>query len=75
MLNIFKSRLFPIKHLDKIPTCEKTPTIKSDIATEPAPKLATEATLTKHKKSKLKLQQEYMKEIIADKKYINDEMF
>ena len=29
----------------------------------------------KHKKSKLKLQQEFMNEIIADEKDINDEIF
>ena len=40
--------------------------------TETAPKLATEPTPTKPKKSKLKLQQEFMKEIIADRKYINN---
>ena len=40
---------------------------------EPTPELATEST--KQKKSKLKLQQEFMNEIIADKKDINDEIF
>ena len=60
VLNNFKSRLFPIKNLDKIPTRELAP----EQATQP----------TKHKKSKLKSQQKFMKEIIADEKGINDEM-
>ena len=59
--NNFKSRLFPIKNLDKIPTREPTP----ELATEP----------TTQKKSKLKLQQEFMNEIIADEKDLNDEIF
>ena len=50
VLKSFKSRLFPRKNFDKIPTPE--------VATEP-----TEATPTKHKKSKLKLHQEFMNEI------------
>ena len=61
VLNNFKSRLFPIKSLDKIPTHE--PTLE----------LATEAT--KQKKSKLKLQQEFVHKIIADGKDINHEIF
>ena len=60
-LNNFKSRLFPIKNLDKIPT------------REPAPELAAEPT--KHRESKLTLQQEFMYEIIADKKDISDKIF
>ena len=59
--NNFKSRLFPIKNLDNIPTCELTP------------EQATEST--KHKKSKFTSQQEYMNEIIANKKDINNEIF
>ena len=58
VLNNFKSRLFPIKNFDRIPTREPT--------LEPTPELATEPN--KHKKSKLKLQQEFINEIIADKK-------
>ena len=61
VLNKLGSRLFPTKKLDKIPTRELTP----ELATEP----------TKHKKSKLKLQQELMDEIMADKKDKNDEIF
>ena len=61
VLNNFKSRLFPIKNLDKIPTRELAP----EQATQP----------TKHKKSKLKSQHKVMNEIIADEKGINDEMF
>ena len=61
VLNNLGSRLFPMKKLDKIPTREPTP----EPATEP----------TKHKKSKLKLQREFMEEIMADKKDKNDEIF
>ena len=46
VLNSFKSRLFPIEKLDKIPTREPT---------EPAPKPTTKAAPTEHSKSKLKL--------------------
>ena len=53
VVNNFKSRLFPIKNLDKVPTREPTP----EPVTEP----------TKQKKSKLKLQQEFMNEIVAGK--------
>ena len=47
---------------------------------EPTPELATEPTrilfyLTRHNKSKLKLQQEFMNQIIDDEKDINDEIF
>ena len=50
VLNSFKSRLFPIEKLDKIPTREP-----AEPVTEPAPKPATKATPTEHSKSKLKL--------------------
>ena len=56
-----------MKDLDKTPTPEEV--------TEPTPKPATEPTPTKHKKSKLKLQQEFMNEIIADEKNINNDIF
>ena len=48
----FKSRFFSIEKLDQTSTPELTP----QLATEP----------TKHKKSKLKLRQELMNEIIVD---------
>ena len=54
-------KTFQVKNLDKIPT------------SEPSPELATEPT--KLKKSKLKLQQEFMNEIIADKEDMDDEIF
>ena len=54
-----------MNNLDKIPTREPT--------CEPTPELAAEPT--EHKKSKLKLQQEFMNEIIANEKDINDEIF
>ena len=71
VLNTFKSILFPIKDLDTFPTHEPTPEVTTDAAAEPTTKIAiepTEATPTKHKKCKLKLQQEFMNEIIADEK-------
>ena len=40
---------------------------------EPPPELATEPT--RHEKSKLKLNQEFMSEIIADEKDRNNEIF
>ena len=61
VLNNFKSRLFPIKILDKI------------LTGEPTPELATEPT-KQQKKSKLKLQQDFMNELIADEKDINVEI-
>ena len=61
VLNNIKSRLFPIKNLDKIPT------------RDPAPELAIEPT--KHRNSKLKLQQEFINEVIAGEKDMNDEIF
>ena len=45
-----------------------------EIATEPTLKSATEETLTKHKKYKLKLEQGFMNTIIADEKDINNEI-
>ena len=61
-----KRRLFLIKNCDKIPTPEPP--------AEPTPKVATEATPTYHKKSKLKLQREFMNEIVADEKDLNNEI-
>ena len=54
-----------MKNLDKIPIREPTHELTPGLATE----------LTKHKKSQLKLQEEFMTEIIADEKDINDEIF
>ena len=45
VLNSFKSRLFLIKNLDKVPT--RKPTLKP--AAEPTPKPATEVKPRKHK--------------------------
>ena len=77
VLNSFKSRFFPIKNLDKIPSRDPgtEPATESEVATEPALKPATETTPTKHKKSKLKLQQNFINEIIADEKDINNGIF
>ena len=70
----FKSRLFPIKNLDKIPTSQPTSEPAAEPATGPAAE-PTKEVATKpgtepinQKKSKLKLQQEFMNKIIAYKK-------
>ena len=61
--------------MDKIPTCQPTPEPAADpppeVATKPTPKPATGATPTKHKKLKLKLEEEFMNEIIAGQTDIN----
>ena len=54
-----------MKNLDKIPTCKPAPEATTEPAIEP----------TKHNKSKVKLQQEFMNEIIAGKKVISYEIF
>ena len=54
-------RLFPIKKLEIIPSRE----LAAELAAE----------LIKYKKSKIKVQQEFIKEIIANKKDINNETF
>ena len=64
-LNNFKSRLFKKKNLDKIATRELT----KQVATEPTPEPAAEPTRRIYYKNfKLKLQKEFVNEIIADKK-------
>ena len=71
VLNSFKSRLFPIKYLDKTPTCEPTP----EPATEP--EVATKATKakTKRKISSLKLCEKPLNEIKSEEKTINEQIF
>ena len=54
-----------MKKLDRIPTHKPTP--------EPTPELSREPT--KHKKSRLKLQQEFMNEVTAGEKDMNNEIF
>ena len=73
----FKSRLFPIINLNKIPTRQPNPeqAAETEVATEPTPESSTETRLTKHKKFKLKFQQEFVNEIIPDEKDINCEIF
>ena len=74
-LNSFENKLFPIKNLGKIstrqPVAEPTPEVKTELI----PKQPTETTPTKHKKSKLKLQQEFMNKIIAAEKDVNNTPF
>ena len=69
VLNNFKRKLFPIKNLGKIPTCESKP----EVITKLTPEIATEKA--KHKKTKLKLQQKFMNQIIDDRKNVNGEIF
>ena len=56
--NSFKSRLFPIKNLDKSSICE--PATESEVATEPT--IATKAK-TKRKISSLKMREEFRNQI------------
>ena len=63
VLNNSKSRLFPKKNLHRIPTCEPTP----EVAIKPT------TGLTKHKSKWL--QQEFINEMKANEKDINDEIF
>ena len=58
-----------------MPTCEQAAESKPEVATRLTPKVATEPTPTKHQESKLKLEKEFMHEIIADEKDINNEIF
>ena len=75
-------RLFPIKKIDKIASRQPTPEPAAGPAAEPTrkeatgptPKPVTEATPIKHKKPKLKLRQDFMNEIIAYKKDINNKI-
>ena len=52
VLNSFKSRLFPIKNLDKISTREPTP--KPEVAKEPATELEVATEPAKAAKAKIK---------------------
>ena len=61
IVNSFKSRLFPIKNLERIPL------------RQPAAESAAEST--KHKKCKLKMEQEFINEIIAEERGIDNEIF
>ena len=81
VLNTFKSKLFPIKNLDKIPRHEPVPEPATEpkIAKEPAtkPTKATEATKvdTKSKTSLLKFWEKCLNEIKNEEKNINKQIF
>ena len=62
VLNSFKSRLFPIKNLDKIPTHEPTPepATEPEVATELTEATKATKTKTKRKISSLQLHQEFL---------------
>ena len=73
VLNSFRSRLFPIKNLDKIPT--QKPATEPEIATEPTKaRKATEAK-TESKISSLKLCEEFLNEIKNEEKNVNEQIF
>ena len=73
VLNSFRSRLFPIKKLDKIPT--QKPATEPEVAAEPTKaRKATEAK-TKRKISSLKLCEEFLNEIKYEGKTINEKIF
>ena len=63
------------RNLDRVPTSEPTPEKAGEPAAKTTLKVETEATPTKRKKLKLKSQEEFMNEIIADKKDIKTEIF
>ena len=70
VLNNFKSKLFLIKNLYKIPAPK--------VATEPTPEVATEptkATKTNRKISTLILREEFLYEIKKEEKNINEQIF
>ena len=66
-LNGFKCWLFPIKNLDKIATRKP----EAEPAAEPKAGPAAEKTQNKNKKSNLKLQQDFIREIMDNKNDIN----
>ena len=74
VLDSFKSKLIPIKKLDKTSTREPPPEkvveqaaeATTKVATKLTPKPATEETPTEHNKSKLKFRQELMNETISE---------
>ena len=78
-----KSRLFPTKNFNKIPTPE--PATESEVAKEPAtkPEVATESikatkamkTKNQHKISSLKMRENFFNEIKNEEKSINEEIF
>ena len=78
-----KSRLFPTKNFNKIPTPE--PPTESEVAKEPAtePEVATESikatkamkTKTQHKISSLKMRENFFNEIKNEEKSINEQIF
>ena len=71
ILNTFKSRLFPIKNVDKIPSLEPIP--------EPEPEVATESkeikAKTKRKISPLKLREEFLNKVKNEGKNENEQIF
>ena len=75
VLNSFKSRLFQIKNLDKIPTYETKPEPTIEPSTEP--EIGTKATKaeTKCKTSSLKLRENFLNGIKNEEKNINEHIF
>ena len=72
VLNSFKSRLFQIKNLDKIPTYETKP--EPTIEPSKEPEIGTKAE-TKCKTSSLKLRENFLSGIKDEEKNINEHIF
>ena len=69
VLNIFKSRLFPIKNLDQISTREPTEQgTELEVTTEQTKSTNAAKAKTKHKISSLKLREEFLSKIKNEKK-------
>ena len=69
ILNNFKSRIFPVKNLDEIPTPEQAPEPATALKPAPASEPAPTSEPTKHKTSKLKLGKKFENEIKSDEIY------
>ena len=69
-----ETKLFPIKTLDKILTCEPTPesAAEPEVATEPTKETKSK---TKRKISSLKLHEEFLNKIRNEEKNINMQTF
>ena len=69
-----ESKLFPIKTLYKILTCEPTPESAAELEVATEPTKATKSK-TKCKISSLKLREEFLNKIRNEEKNINKQIF
>ena len=74
VLNSFKNRLFPIKNLVKNPKAS-TNTRTSSRTNTRSSNITNRSNTNYTQESKLKLQQEFINEVTADNKYINNKIF